>query len=237
MPRIARDIGKTGWAHVIVRGINRESLFYDEDDYKRFKTTIERYQKEIVFEIAAYCMMSNHVHLLLYVEDGSYAALLKKLLVSYAAYYNKKYSRVGPVFQDRFRSEPIDDERYLLTVARYIYRNPQKAGICLAKNYPYTFIQRDGILSGYFDTNEELTAFLETEICDICLEFESTDEHADTKALELIKTITKETNPQAIQSLEKNQRDQILVKLKEQGLSVRQISRLTGVNRNIVQRA
>ncbi|MBR2836113.1 MAG: transposase [Coriobacteriales bacterium] len=237
MPRIARDIGKTGWAHVIVRGINRESLFYDEDDYKRFKTTIERYQKEIVFEIAAYCMMSNHVHLLLYVEDGSYAALLKKLLVSYAAYYNKKYSRVGPVFQDRFRSEPIDDERYLLTVARYIYRNPQKAGICLAKNYPYTFIQRDGILSGYFDTNEELTAFLETENCDICLEFESTDEHADTKALELIKTITKETNPQAIQSLEKNQRDQILVKLKEQGLSVRQISRLTGVNRNIVQRA
>ena len=237
MPRIARNMSTTGWAHVIVRGINRENLFYDEDDYKRFKTTIERYQKEISFEIAAYCMMSNHVHLLMYVEDGSYAALLKKLLVSYAAYYNKKYGRVGPVFQDRFKSEPIDDEQYLLTVARYIYLNPQKAGICLAKDYPYTFVQKDGILSGYFTTAEDLIAFLETENCDICLEYESTDELSDAKALELIKNITKETNPQVIQSLEKNQRNQILIKLKEQGLSVRQISRLTGVNRNIVQRA
>ena len=237
MPRKARDLGKTGWAHVIVRGINRESLFYDEEDHARFKTTIERYQRETAFELAAYCMMTNHVHLLLFVEDGSYAELIKKLLVSYASYYNKKYARVGPVFQDRFRSEPVNDERYLLTVARYIYRNPQKAGICPAQDYPYTFIRKDGILSGYFSTTEELEEYLETENHDTCLEYDSSGSTGDAEALELIRSILGGQNPQVIQDLEKDKRNSILIKLKEEGLSVRQISRLTGLNRNIVQRA
>ena len=237
MPRQIRNTGKTGWAHIIIRGINRENLFYDEEDYLRFVSTLTRFQRETGSELAAWCLMSNHVHLLMFVEDGSHAVMIKKLLVSYAAYYNKKYDRVGHVFQDRFRSEAINDEGYLLTVARYIYRNPQKAGICPARTYPYTYIQTDGILSGYFAAPEALFAYLETENADRCMEYDSSGAYSDSEALELLCEMNGSRNPQSVQSLEKAKRDELLRRLKEKGLTVRQISRLTGVNRNTVQRA
>ena len=223
--------------HIILRGINRENLFYDDEDYRRFESTLARYQRETGFELAAYCMMSNHVHLLIFLEDGSHAQVLKKVLVSYAAYYNKKYDRVGHVFQDRFRSEPINDERYLLTVTRYIYLNPQKAGLCAARDYPYTYIQFGGVLSGYFSSINELTAFLNAENDDKCLEYDSSDAYSESEALELLRAISGQQNPQSIQGLGKQERNRILLRLKERGLTVRQISRLTGISRNIIQRA
>ena len=227
----------TGWTHLILRGINRENLFYDAEDYARFFSTVSRFQKTCGFEIAVICCMSNHAHLLMYVENGAHAQLIKRITVSYAAYYNKKYDRVGHVFQDRFRSEPVNDERYLLTVARYIYRNPQKAGICDAAEYPYTLLRTDGILSGYFDSSEELYAFLNEDSGDVCLEYDSKAGVSDADALKLLETISGSSNPQDIQCLEKTSRDAILRKLKAAGLTVRQISRLSGINRNIVQRA
>ena len=237
MPRQVRMIGNTGWAHIILRGINRESLFYDEEDFARFQSTIARFRREVSFEIAAACLMSNHVHLLMFEENGTHARVIKKILVSYAAYFNKKYDRVGHVFQDRFRSEPVNDERYLLTVARYIYQNPQKAGICAASEYPHTFIRGDGVLSGYFSSADELTAFLETANEDRCLEYDSSSGYSDAEALTLLRELVGDQNPQCVQRLAREQRDSLLLRLKEQGLTVRQISRLTGINRNTIQRA
>ena len=237
MPRQIRNLGKTGWMHVILRGINRENLFYDEEDYRRFLSTVSRFQRETAFELAAACLMPNHVHLLMFVEDGTHAQIIKKVLVSYAAYYNQKYDRVGHVFQDRFRSEPINDEDYLLAVARYIYQNPQKAGICPAGEYPYTFVRADGVLSGYFSTPEELADFLSSASDEKCLDFDSVSGFTDSEALELLQSFTGNQNPQFIQELDKSRRNEVLQRLKAQGVTVRQISRLTGLNRNIIQRA
>ena len=237
MPRQRRDLGTTGWEHLILRGINRENIFYDAEDYARFFSTVSRFQKTCDFEIAVICCMSNHVHLLIYVENGAHAQLIKRITVSYAAYYNKKYDRVGHVFQDRFRSEPINDERYLLTVARYIYQNPKKAGICDAAEYPYTRLYTDGILSGYFSSSDELKTFLNEDSGDRCLEYDSTAGFDDADALKLMEAVSGSKNPQEIQSYERASRDEILRKLKAAGLTVRQISRLSGINRNIVQRA
>ena len=237
MPRQVRQIGKTGWAHIIFRGINRENLFYDEEDFGRFMSSIARVQRETACEIAAYCLMANHVHLLMYDGNGAYGKIIKKMLVSYSIYFNRKYDRVGHVFQDRFRSEPIDDKRYLLTVARYIYQNPQKAGVCPAGNYPYTFIQTAGILSGYFSTPEELRVYLETGNNDKCLEYNSTRSYTDSEAEEILHALIGNQNPQCLQSYERKLRDEVIQQLKRKGLTVRQISRLTGINRNIVQRA
>lgn len=236
MPRQVRDLGNTGWAHIILRGINRENLFYDEEDYERFSSTVARFQRETAVEIAASCLMSNHVHLLMYAENGNHAQIIKKISVSYASYYNQKYDRVGHVFQDRFRSEPVNDDRYLLTVARYIYLNPQKAGISPAAEYAYTQIHLNGILSGYFDSPEDLTAYLEEDNKDRCLEYDSTGGYSDAEALELLTEISGIGNPQDIQTLSKEERDGLLRRMKESGLTVRQISRLTGINRNIIQR-
>lgn len=237
MPRTIRKIGRTGWAHIILRGINREDLFFDDDDYQRFASTIARYQRELKFEIAAGCLMSNHVHLLLYSEDRDYAQIIKKITVSYAIYYNQKYDRVGHVYQDRFRSEPVDDDGYLLTVARYIYRNPSKAGICAPGDYKYTYIDKEGILSSYFGDEQRLMEFLDTENEDTCLDYDTEPGMNDA---ELISRLRKESgieSPLAIQQLSKQERNRILKLLKNNGASVRQISRVTGINRNIVQRA
>ena len=237
MPRQIRNIGNTGWAHIIVRGINRENLFYDEEDHERFSSALERYQRESGAEIPAWCQMSNHVHLLMYVENGGHAQVIKKLLISYAAYYNRKYDRVGPVFQDRFRSEAIHDERYLLAVARYIYQNPQKAGICPAREYRYTCLQLEGVLSGFFDSAEDMYAYLEEVSEDRFLEYDSSRHYTDSEAQELIASVTGNSNPQGLQEMDRELRDRALCQLKDEGLTVRQISRLTGLNRNIIQRA
>ena len=237
MPRQIRNLGKTGWAHIILRGINRENLFYDSADYERFLSTTERFRKESDAEIAALCLMSNHVHILLKEENGCYAQIMKKIAVSYAAYYNKKYERVGHVFQDRFRSEAIRDDRQFLTVLRYIYQNPQKGGICRAEEYPYTFIQPDGTVSGYFASADELNMFLNAANQDRCLEYDSTGTISDDEALAAIAKLSGSDNPLLLQSAEKDTRNRILSELKAQGISVRQLSRLTGINRNIVQRA
>lgn len=79
--------------------------------------------------VYAYCLMDNHVHLLLNTNHDDLAVIMKSIAVRYASFYNWKYSRTGHVFQDRFKSEPIEDERYLLAVVRYIHNNPIKAGM------------------------------------------------------------------------------------------------------------
>ena len=237
MPRQIRNLGTTGWEHIILRGINRENLFYDGEDYARFFSTLSRFQRETAFEIATVCLMSNHVHLLMFAENGVHAQIIKRISVSYAAYYNKKYDRVGHVFQDRFRSEPVNDERYLLTVARYIYQNPQKAGVSSAREYPYTKVQTDGVLSGYFDSAEELFTFLDAENEERCLEYDFSEKHNDAEALKLLTAVSGSANPQEIQKLDRASRDRALHQLKASGLTVRQLARLTGINRNIIQRA
>ena len=237
MPRQIRNLGKTGWAHIILRGINRENLFYDSTDYERFLSTTERFRKESNAEIAALCLMSNHVHILLKEENGCYARIMKKIAVSYAAYYNKKYERVGHVFQDRFRSETIRDDRQFLTVLRYIYQNPQKAGICKAEEYPYSFVQPDGVVSGYFASVDDLNTFLNAENQDRCLEYDSAGAFSDAEALAVIAELSGCDNPMFLQSADKELRNEILRELKAKGITVRQLSRLTGINRNIVQRA
>ncbi|MCQ2211389.1 MAG: transposase [Paludibacteraceae bacterium] len=237
MPRKIRDTGSTGWSHIIIRGINRENLFYDDDDYAYFQRKVKRFQKECGAELPIMCLMSNHVHFLLHVPDGIFAPFMKKITVSYAFYYNKKYERVGHVFQDRFRSEPVNDERYLLTVARYIYQNPQKAGVCNAADYPYTLLSPDGILSGYFDADSGLRDFLSSDSSDYCLEYDSNGSNSDAAVLQMLSSMIAIDNPQKLQSVDKAVRDDILCKLKRNGISIRQISRVTGINRNIIQRA
>ena len=82
--------------------------------------------------------MENHVHLLIRDPDGSCPVFMKKMGVGYVRYYNGKYERIGHLFQDRYKSEIITDDAYLLSAFRYILNNPEKAGICRAESYPWS---------------------------------------------------------------------------------------------------
>ncbi len=112
MPRRARSMSASNYMHVIVRGNGKQLLFEDTNDYRYYLRKLEFYCMDTEVLVCAYCLMDNHVHLLVKGELKSISLLMKKLGVSYSWYYNKKYDRVGHLFQDRFKSEPIEDEAY-----------------------------------------------------------------------------------------------------------------------------
>ena len=111
MPRRARTISNSGYYHVVMRGIGKQILFEERADYLRFLETLERYLSEEPFDVLAYCLMENHVHLLLHTQSGL-ERIMKRIAGSYAYYFNNKYERSGHLFQDRFSSEPIDSDSF-----------------------------------------------------------------------------------------------------------------------------
>jgi REP element-mobilizing transposase RayT len=115
MARQARQRCDNGVYHIVMRGINRQDIFYDEDDYQRFMGTLERLKTD-KFEVYGYCLMSNHVHLLIHEKSEEIPQIMKRIGTSYAWWYNRKYQRTGHVFQGRYGSECVEDDEYLLTV-------------------------------------------------------------------------------------------------------------------------
>ena len=129
MPRQARVKGEFSIYHIIQRGNERKSLFLSDNDRLRFIETLERMKKKYNFLLYAYCLMDNHVHLLIDDNGNDISRLVKSINISYAYYFNRTYKRCGHLFQDRFRSELVDNDGYLLEVSRYIHNNPVAAGV------------------------------------------------------------------------------------------------------------
>lgn len=111
----------------MLRRNEQKKIFVDDEDKQRFLEYIKSKQNDIVFSIYAYCFMDNHLHLLLETKGQELPVIMKGVATRYAYYYNEKHRRAGHVFQDRFKSEPVEDDRYLLAVVRYIHNNPIKA--------------------------------------------------------------------------------------------------------------
>lgn len=104
MPRSARLKSESGMYHIIMRGINRQILFWDEKDFIRFIQTLEKYKNICEFNLYAYCLMDNHLHLLLREGKEPLETVMRRICGSYVFWYNKKYDRIGYLFQDRFKS-------------------------------------------------------------------------------------------------------------------------------------
>jgi len=181
---------------------------------------------------------------------------MHRLGASYAYYYNWKYERVGHVFQNRFKSENVEDDIYLKTVIRYIHQNPVKAGMVKrAEEYRWSSckgyydgkglsgITNTGLILGMFSEKEEqaikaLRQFTEDDNKDKCLEDMETRALTDSQAREVIEKVLNNKSFKTLHEMNKADRDMVLRRLKEiEGLSIRQISRLTGASFNIVKRA
>ena len=133
MPRSARKESGCGIYHVMMRGINRQAIFDDDEDCRRFMDILA----DLPFQhdddgrllpirtcvIYAWCLMMNHFHLLVMEKDWKIAEVIKSLASSYVYYYNKKNERIGHLFQERFKSEPCNDMEYFTTLLRYIHQN------------------------------------------------------------------------------------------------------------------
>lgn len=160
MPRQARIHSKTRIYHIMLRGNERKNIFGSADDKNRFISKLFQKKQDGEYLLYAYCVMDNHVHLLIKEGTESIAKSIKKLSVSYAYYYNKKYKRVGHVFLDRYQSENIENKLHLRGAIRFIHNNPLAAGVELVEAYrwsSYRYYTESNILLP--EVNEILALF------------------------------------------------------------------------------
>ena len=247
MPRQARKKSSVGIYHIMLRGVNQQQIFEDSEDCDKFLQVLKDCKAISEFKLFAYCLMGNHIHILLQETNEPIELLMKRIATRFVYWYNIKYQRVGHLFQDRFKSEPIENDAYFLTVLRYIHQNPIKAGICKTvadyenSSYSEYFKSSDLIDSDFvFDliSKDGFTKFNSEKVFESCLDVEDKPKIkvTDEQAKKIIEKVSKCKNVAEFQTLDVKTRDKCLKKLRESGLSIRQISRLTGVSFNIVRK-
>lgn len=253
MPRESREKSASGIYHIIMRGINYQSLFEEDEDRVKFIQIIQKYRKICGFKLYAYCLMSNHLHLLLLEGKEPLGTLMRRICSSYVLWYNNKYGRIGYLFQGRFKSEPIESQVYFLTVLRYIFQNSIKAGIVKkVQNYVWTNYMDYLEGSDNSDTDFALSIFqsdrrkaisnfiqyINRNNDDKCLDMAEKRRISDDEAQKIIREHLRIQHAIDIQKYDIGKRNECLRELKQvNGLSIRQIERLTGVGKWIIQNA
>lgn len=232
----------------MLRGINQQQIFEEREDYEKFLEILQVCKAICEFKLFAYCLMGNHIHLLLREGTESLEQVFKRLCGRFVYWYNIKYRRVGHLFQDRFKSEPVDSDDYFFTVLRYIHQNPTKAGLCKRiEDYAYSsymeyfnecsFVDREDVLA--LTTIDEFVGLHQQTVDTSCMDVaeKAIVRVTDEQAKVLIKRISKCENISEFQHLDIDKRNKYLKKLREEGLSIRQLSRLTGISFNVVRNA
>lgn len=221
MPRFPRNYIKTPFFHIITQGINKSYIFEKPEDIKYYIKIMYSLSKEQKIKIVGYCIMSNHAHMLIQTENlQALSKYMQRLNTKYGKYYNKKYTRVGYVFRDRYKAEGIYNERYLYNCLKYIYDNPVKAGMCeKAEDYPY---------SNYKKIEEKL---------DETYKFMDVDEDNEKITEDIIKRFLKENNME-LPALKKDKtklKELIIILKEKQEISLRNIAKAINLSRETVR--
>ncbi len=262
MGRNIRNKADSKIYHIVMKGNNGQQIFFDGEDYERFLSVLSECKKTDKFSLYAYCLMGNHIHLLLKEGKAELGLVMKRITTKYVYWYNRKYSREGHLFQGRYKSECVENEEYFFTAVRYIHQNPIKAGLCeKAEDYAYSSFNEyfydikkehkqgaELICAQYSEPVPlcsvnavfkiiEKECFYEYNIAenkDTCLEADAVRLN-DVKATEIIKSITGQDNPSDLQKLSPERQRECITQLRAAGLSIRQICRLTGVSFGVVR--
>ena len=243
----------SGVYHVMLRGINKSDIFHDRMDYVKFRKLLELAVNPIDelghpmpprCQFFAYCMMTKHVHLLVKEKSDDIATLIKRIGGSYAQYYNLKYERVGHVFQDRFKSEPVENDAYFITLLRYIHQNPVAAGLTNdVISYEWSswhefltkgtvpIVRKEDVLERI--SFDDLVALVNEPLpkTTVILEYNTTryrrsDEEVSTFLCETFSLRT----PKDLALYSSERIADIVYRAKDFGASIRQLVRLTGIS-------
>ena len=254
MPREARKTSGTKVYHVILKGNDSQDIFLDKQDYKKFLKEITNTKEKFNYEVYAYCLMNNHVHMVLYDKKEKISKAMQSLAISYSNYFSKKYEKTGHLFQNRFLSKNVETQEYLMQVIRYIHKNPEKAGISDLRNYTWSsfneyikeekIITRQKFLSLFGNTmQEQIKNFKEfhikgkEEINDY-LEYEIKEKLTDEELIKQIQILFKITKVTKIKEYNTKIRNEKLRELKKiKGTSKSQLARVLGINRKQIERA
>lgn len=266
MPRQSRRISESKIYHVMIRGNGGQGIFLDDEDKAKFIDILSLKNKDHQYSIYAYCLMDNHVHLLINEGHDEISRIMKRINISYVYYFNKKYHRIGHLFQDRFKSEAIVDDRYLLAAMRYIHTNPIKAKLVstlseykwssyhdyISENFnKESTIAKEFILGMFSTGGDQAVAvkmfidFSQQENTETFIEYQ--DDKKKDKAIQNAEQAqqfvaqylqARHTNIMEIQGASSlGVRNSLITELKNQSiLSIREIADLLAIGRNIVQR-
>lgn len=256
MARKNRIYSKSGVYHIIIRGNDRQNIFFDDNDKLLLLNRINKYSIELNIHIYAYCLMNNHVHLLIANANTFMSKFMLKLNTSYSRLFNIKYERSGHLFQGRYLSKPVEDNETCMSVIRYIIQNPEQAGLgkyneylwnsfnCVIHNksiYREDFKPKIHIdikfITELFEGIGNFTKFLSLKNQDSCMEYEGKISLNDYNCSLFIKKILKINNIYQINRMPINQLIKNLQKIKAKGISQNQIARITGISRKIISSA
>lgn len=251
--RIPRKHSETSIYHVILRGINRQQIFEEEQDYLKFLLILNEVKIASKYNLYAYCLMGNHIHMLIGVEGEPLEQIMRRIENRFVHWYNLKYERTGHLFENRFLSEPVEDDAYFLNVTRYILQNPVKAGICDSIfDYPWSsakesccsansLVSVDILYSNFSERRGVLEYLIEECDLDDILDIntntrELAQKNEELKIKDMIQSITGCANLSEFQQIERNQRNKCIIEIVDSKVSIRKLSRITGMSKSQIQR-
>ena len=251
MSQHQRAISEGSVYHVTSRGVAQQSIFEDDTDRRYMLELLSDSSHKYRVEIYAWCFMGNHVHLLLHAPMQDISLFMNSVLSRYAKRFNTRHARSGHLFQDRFYSSPIGSDEYLLVAVRYIHFNPIGIGVHNLAEYQWSsyreYLGSPGLCSPRFVLSVfgGLTGFLDFHAAPnndqmmYSRAFEgdaSRSSQSDDFLIAYAKSLLGIDHISAIAQSSTEDRDRMLCILKSR-LTIRQIARITGLGRNIIQRA
>ena len=246
--RTARNLSATNVYHAIQRGINKEKIFYTKTDYEKFLQILGEVKEISRFQLYTYCIMNNHIHYLIKAEEEPLGKVFNRIGSRFVPWYNNRYHRVGHLFQNRFKSEPVETESYFKTVIRYIIQNPLKAGLEPAPgNYKWTsYNDFVNMIPGLTDTafpitlfgsRENLLEYINHVTDDQVLDLDASKiTVSDDLAQQLFRKITSCSSVTEFRRFSKTTQRDYVSQLRNIDLTMTQIARLTGISISTVSR-
>jgi len=240
-------IEQAGYYHIVNRGVDKMNIFRHRDDYTYFEELMCFQMKSYGIILHNYCLMSNHYHLLIETSTDNLSKFMRQLNMNYAIYFNKKYKRVGHLWQGRFKSWYVTDEAYLYTLMLYIEQNPRKARMVKElEAYPYSscyyFLEKEipeclqnaWIVQHYEDDTEAIKAFLNTVV-----DTEQLSEMNKASSLVEAPNIDNKPDIKKLQKMFENkkelkERNRTILKAYERGYSQHMIAKVLRVSQPAV---
>ena len=246
--RTARICGESGIYHVVSRGVGQQIIFETDADKRRYLTTLQSLMDGSSGSLLAWCLMENHVHLLVSQPLDDLSSTMRRLNSGYALYFNLVHGRSGHLFQGRFRSEPVDTDEYLMTVVRYIHQNPWKAGMVTDCRYEWSSFGlyasgrtppgADVVMDAFGSLDTFLALHGQEDFAAGCIDVAHRRPRVDDDtALEIALGLLGDAGLGEVKALPREERDAALSRMKERGLTVRQVQRLTGVSLGVISKA
>ena len=242
MPRRPR-IEIAGYYHIINRGVEQRVIFKEPDDYVYFEELMCFYMKSYGITLHNYCLMGNHYHLLIETSTDNLSKFMRQLNMNYAIYFNKKYKRVGHLWQGRFKSWFVTDDAYLYILMLYIEQNPLKANMVKEmKEYPYSSyhyflkkevpecLQEAWIVQNHGNDSEAIEAMLNSDVdTSVLQELKKASSLIEAPNIDKkpdIKKLTKMLN----NTEDIKERNKQIIKAYKQGYSQHMIARVLGIS-------